>query len=236
MTGVENPQSRQGLAPSAACAKRFLTLLDPGAKAFLFVALDDNKERRARWGAGVGEIRKIDRQIERLRSVEPLDLCAIRSLEGEKLQRQQELPAGPEHRLASIDNSIGWMARKQADGFGIFYTVNAMKGKSRRLDEVVRFRAIWAEMDGPQLKAWPIPPSWVNETSSGHFHVGWNLQPDARWTRELWDSVQARIVNDYGADGAAADAARVLRLPGTWNLKKGREPFLVRIVSPQVPL
>lgn len=50
--------------------------------------------------------------------------------------------------------------------------------------------------------------------------------------RQLLRELQAGFVGMVGSDGGAKDIARVLRIPGTYNMKPARNRFVVRFVHP----
>jgi putative DNA primase/helicase len=212
-------------------AKRFLDLLDPDQPNFIFSSLDDNKERAQAWRFTYGKLDKISKKLVKLRQSDTPDLNEIKGLEEEKRRLEKAMPAGPETKLAALDNLTAWMTRRQSAGFNVCVCVAAMRGKKRTLEEITYFRAVFAEMDNPPTKDWPLAPSIVIESSPGRFHVYWLLDLSEPMARDVWERVQKRIVADYGADPGAKDGARTMRLPGSWNLKTGRAAFQTRIVS-----
>lgn len=132
----------------------------------------------------------------------------------------------PRHIVSRLRDAAPKLARAQRDGYGVFVTVNAMRGVRRRTIDVARVRAVWAERDqpGPGLS---LPPSLIVATSHGRQHDYWLVDP-----REPLAPFDARRINRQiaarcGADAAATDLARVLRLAGSLNLKG--PPFRVHI-------
>ncbi len=96
---------------------------------------------------------------------------------------------------------------------------------------------LWADLDFKRfedgeagalrrLAVFPLPPTWITGTGGG-FHLFWRLkevaQADAAFEARL-----KGIARALNADPAATDRSRVLRVPGTWNL---RRDFQVRIIS-----
>ena len=59
-------------------------------------------------------------------------------------------------------------------------------------------------------------PNRVLNTSPGKLQVVWKVE---RFTLDEAESLQRRLAGEFGADPAATDAARVLRLPGFLNHK-----------------
>ena len=97
-------------------------------------------------------------------------------------------------------------------------TINLPKGDRRIKEEMVAARAIWVEDDKPRAKprSFPLHPSIIVKSSNSKWHYYW-LTNTANIAQ--WELVQLRMVVGYGSDNGAKDAARVLRLPGTMNMK-----------------
>jgi len=131
-------------------------------------------------------------------------------------------------RHGALDTHLETLTRGNAAGAGVFVTVNATDGQGRKLANIVRVRAVWAESDHGMPAAWPLEPHAVVESSPGKFHVYWLVDG---LSREDFAGVMARLVRDWGSDPNAKDLARVLRLPGFWHLKDPAQPFQVRIVT-----
>lgn len=76
------------------------------------------------------------------------------------------------------------------------------------------------------LAEFPLRPTWIIATGGG-YHCYWRLKAPVRADGSFEGKLKglARMLN---ADPAATDRARVLRVPGTWNLKRN---FQVRILS-----
>ena len=125
------------------------------------------------------------------------------------------------------------MSDRQLLGAGIFVAVNSMRGNRRKCDEVKSIRAVFAERDRiAPLEPYPLPPSFTVETSpDGRGHDYWVFEPEDTLSLAEFNGVMITLVELYGSDPNAKDAARVLRLPGTRNLKFGRSEHPVRIVS-----
>lgn len=120
----------------------------------------------------------------------------------------------------ALDDVSAELARLNRLGAGVFVTVNETDGRGRKAENVTRVRAVWADDDGggaggefPEAG----PPSIVVETSPGKRHTYWCVDG---LTAEEHAGVMRRMVQDYGADPAAADLARVLRLPGFSHMKR----------------
>jgi hypothetical protein len=212
-------------------AKRLLELLDADQDVFLFTSLDDDKDRGQIAHECVRRVARAGKEAERLRKAAGDNSKAIDELNAEIAAIRRDMPDGTQTKLGCIDSLLKWMQRRQDAGYNVTVCVQAMKGNKRRKEDVTAFRAIFAEMDAKQLKDWPIQPSIVIETSPDRYHVYWIIDVETPMTAAVWDGVMRRIVTEYGSDPAAKDCARTMRLPGTWNLKTGRAPHLVHVVS-----
>jgi len=120
--------------------------------------------------------------------------------------------------------------RINPEGWGIFATVNTLRGP-RRICNLVSID-YWAIDIDAGTKAEQIrrinrglEPTSIVETKRG-FQCYWRAR-EAK--KENWNSVMLeRLVPYYGADANARDLARVLRAPGFLHMKNPAEPFMVR--------
>jgi hypothetical protein len=91
---------------------------------------------------------------------------------------------------------------------------------------------LWADIDHGWPVPWPVivpPPSAIVETSPGKNQVYWFLS-EAAFDLSLVEQIEDGLAAVLGADPAATDRARVLRLPGFPNLKYDSRP-LSRLVE-----
>lgn len=99
-------------------------------------------------------------------------------------------------------------------GAGVFVMVNEGDLRGRRAENVVRVRALFADLDGaplaPILAACP-PPHIVVESSPGRYHAYW-LVADCPLDR--FPALQSAIAAKFGSDPVVKDLPRVMRLPG----------------------
>ena len=82
---------------------------------------------------------------------------------------------------------------------------------------------------GTKAKVPPLPPTWVMETSEGSFQWGYAFsdQPTKAEFTAAMDAIAAAGFTDPGA----TNAVRNFRLPGSINLKPGRDSFAARLVE-----
>ena len=82
---------------------------------------------------------------------------------------------------------------------------------------------------GTKAKTPPLPPTWIMETSEGSFQWGYAFsdQPTKGEFTAAMDAIAAAGYTDPGA----TNAVRNFRLPGSVNLKPGRDGFKARLVE-----
>jgi hypothetical protein len=188
------------LEPDRRQAERFLRLLDAGATNFTFQTFDDNKER-AKAHADANVLRKEQGKP-------PLPSPFVRILHG-TLARHWKV-----------------LVHLNAQGAGIYVTVNETNLRGRKASDIVRVRCLFLDLDGAPLPRSGPAPHFVVETSPGHWHV--YLRVHGVSLDEFADKQRALIAL-HGGDPVIVDLPRVMRLPGFFHCK--RDPQLVRIVS-----
>ena len=83
---------------------------------------------------------------------------------------------------------------------------------------------------GTKSKEPPLAPTWKMETSPGNFQWGYAFTEDQPTKAEFTAAVRAIAEAGY-TDPGATNAVRNFRLPGSINLKPGRENFAARLVA-----
>jgi len=138
----------------------------------------------------------------------------------------------PQHRLGTLESVRDWITNRQREGCGIFVCVQKMRGSKRGNSEVESIRAVFAELDhGWPAGGFPLEPSFTPVSSAGRFQPVWLVDPSDPITKQDFEQIMRCMIEKYGSDPNAKDLARVLRLPGTRNLKPDRDEFLVRITE-----
>src|SRR5215472_1588291 len=97
--------------------------------------------------------------------------------------------------------------------------------------EIGDIRHVYLDLDNDGAKALAViehsphvpKPSYVISSSPGKYQVVWKVKGI---NQEQAEALQRKMVQEFGADPAATDSARVLRLPGFFN-KKYEQPFRV---------
>ncbi len=110
------------------------------------------------------------------------------------------------------------------------YGVCPRRSKGMRKKDVTRALALWVDLDAKDFgslaaaekatRSFILPTSFVVNSGYG-YHAYWLLQGDC--PPELLEEVNAALLEAVGGGKGTGDASRVLRVPGSWNLK-GEEP------------
>jgi RecA-family ATPase len=127
----------------------------------------------------------------------------------------------------SLDEHAQTLMELNAQGAGIFVTVNKTNLRGRKTENIVKVRAVFSDLDGsplaPVLANGPAPHIIV-ESSPDRWHPYW-LPAYVRL--ENFSALQNILIRRYGGDRAVHDLPRVMRLPGFIH-RKGA-PFRTRI-------
>lgn len=129
----------------------------------------------------------------------------------------------PDLTCAQVEQLLPKLAALNIEGAAIYVAVNAFMGQ-RKIDNLSRVRGIHADLDGAteeQLKKLRniLPPTIVVRSSlATKQHWYWLLAEGETLDAETTKAINQTIV-DLGADPAAVDVARLLRLPGFRHMK-----------------
>lgn len=151
--------------------------------------------------------------------------------DGFSFQTFDDSKARKDHTLArvlhgTLDQVSPTLKAYNQRGAGVFVTISETDGAGRKLDNIVRVRAIWQEDDSGEGVALPLEPHIITETSPNKYH---RIILVDGLTFEQHQQIQNTLVSHYGSDKNAKDLARVLRLPGFWHLKG--DPFQVKLLQ-----
>lgn len=117
-------------------------------------------------------------------------------------------------------------------GAGVFVMINAGDCKGRKAPNVVRVRALFADLDGaplePVLVAQPVP-HMIIESSPGRYHAYWCVSD---CPIDSFTALQAAIAVKFASDPTVKDLPRVMRLPGFWHQKGA--PFQTRLQAEHI--
>ncbi|MCB1021646.1 MAG: hypothetical protein KDC27_17070 [Acidobacteria bacterium] len=140
------------------------------------------------------------------------------------------------------DETLQWLARKNSQGFEVYVGMNALKpeAQGRTKADIADIRHLYLDLDleaeaalsSLQARDDTPEPNRVLDTSPGKLQVVWKVE---RFTLDEAESLQRQLAGEFGADPAATDAARVLRLPGFLNHKyEPPHPVGVRALSERI--
>jgi RepB DNA-primase from phage plasmid len=151
-----------------------------------------------------------------------------------KRQQKNELV----QRLATAEQLAGprfqaWLRFENARGGDVYLSMNPLKpdARGRTKQDIAMVRHLYLDLDlygshalaailgDPRLPE----PSYVLDTSQGKHQVVWKVHG---FTAENAERLQRTLAIAHGADRAATDVTRVLRIPGFYN-QKYDPPFQV---------
>ena len=145
-------------------------------------------------------------------------------------------------RIATVDK-IGerefqaWLRHANANRFEVYVGMNTLNpgARSRTKEDVAAVRHIYLDFDHngtaavqSMIRRDDLPePNYLVNSSPGKWQVVWKVEG---FQQDEAERLMRQLVRELGADPAATDSSRVLRLPGYMNHKYGK-PFLVRAES-----
>lgn len=136
-------------------------------------------------------------------------------------------------RHGTFEQHATWLRAQNAQGAGVFVTINETDGQGRKASNVTRVRALFADFDNPapgtleRLKGETLPPTLIVESSAGKYHAYWAIDGDLPLGQ--FRPLQRAIAQHWGSDPSVCDLPRVMRLPGFQHCKG--EPQPVRLIE-----
>ena len=142
-------------------------------------------------------------------------------------------------RIASVDKITerefqAWLRHANASRHEVYVGMNALRPEahSRTKEDVAAIRHIYLDFDHngtaavqSMIKREDLPePNYLVNSSPGKWQVVWKVEG---FQQEEAERLMRHLVRELGADPAATDSSRVLRLPGYVNHKYSK-PFVVR--------
>lgn len=112
---------------------------------------------------------------------------------------------------------------------GIYVTLNVTDGEGRNNENIVRYRAVFADFDGMEEPDWLLKPHFVTKRDELHGHAFWLV--DDILCQEQFNRLQHRIHMVYGTDHQVSDAARIVRVAGFNHYKDIENPAQYVIVD-----
>ncbi len=172
-----------------------------------------------------------------LANFEPSDRLAVVVVNRRTGAATQRISSA-EH-IASRDFQA-WLHHRNAQGDDIYLSMNALKPEAdrRTKENVGEIRHMYLDFDqdgeaaaARLIESFELPtPSQVVRTSQDKRHVIWRVEG---FTKNDAEQLQKHLAHEWGADPAATDVSRVLRLPGFYNHKYGsRTAFAPKAEGP----
>jgi hypothetical protein len=142
-------------------------------------------------------------------------------------------------RIASVNQIASqefqvWLKSENRSGRDVFVSMNALTddARTRTRGDVATIRHLYLDFDENGTRAVEhlqaredIPkPNYLVNTSPDHWQVSWKVQG---FGKEQAEATIRELVREFGADPAATDCARVMRIPGFVNHKR-HPTYLVR--------
>jgi hypothetical protein len=161
---------------------------------------------------------------------EPSDRIAVLVLNRESGRRVQRVVTA---QALATEPWQRWLRHENAIGGDIYISQNALREntRNRKKEDIAAIRHVYLDLDQNGAKSLAmiekspnVPrPSYVITSSPGKFQVIWKVKD---MSQDQAEALQRRMVQEFGADPAATDSSRVLRLPGFIN-KKYAQAFRV---------
>jgi len=132
---------------------------------------------------------------------------------------------------AELLNLYGWLRIENQKGANIYVSMNALlpEAKTRTKRDIAAIRHIYLDIDRNGRDALALiqrdapRPSYIVKTSPDKYQIVWKV---AGFNAKEAEVLQKAMAVRYGADRAATDVSRVLRLPGFEN-RKYDTPYMV---------
>jgi len=126
-----------------------------------------------------------------------------------------------------------WLRHKNAEHHEIYVSMNALHAGAigRTKSDVATVRHVYLDFDDhgtaaveKLLARQDLPrPSYLVNSSPDKWQVVWKVEA---FTKHHAEQLQRVLVGETGADPAATDCSRVLRLPGFYNHKYAKSHFV----------
>ena len=161
------------------------------------------------------------------------------SKDEEKPKPDPLLKRWPNLTCSEVEQIIPELTKRNSNGGGIFVAVNRFDGQRSKAN-LAFVRGVHADLDGleddkiKRIKDLLQPSIEVRSSKENHLHLYWLLDLGEMLTPETTEAMNSSLV-DLGADNAAKDISRLLRLPGFKHMKnstnRNRIPPTVTVTS-----
>jgi len=165
---------------------------------------------------------------------EPTDRVAVVLLNKRSGSVTQRLASAEKIAAPDFQN---WLRHQNARRLEVYISMNALNdgARGRTKADVAIIRHVYLDFDENGTAAVEslvnredLPkPNYLVNSSPDKWQVNWKVEG---FGKEEAEALQRALVRETGADPAATDSARVLRLPGFYNHKYA-SPYFVRVES-----
>src|SRR6185312_8833756 len=165
---------------------------------------------------------------------DPADRIAIVVIDRVKNDTKQRITTAGREMAPEYQ---AWLRHENAQRRDVYVGMNPLRedARGRHKEDVDRVKHVYLDFDDDAVNKvnammgrddMPIPHAIVN-TSPGKYQIVWNAD---RFAENQAEWLMRRMSREFGADIAATDISRVLRLPGLNNWKR-EQPFMVTVQS-----
>lgn len=126
-----------------------------------------------------------------------------------------------------------WLTQKNQERFEVYLSMNTLRpgATGRTKNDIDQIRHVFLDFDHDAAAALErllarrdLPaPNYLVSTSPGKWHVVWKVHG---FDKVHAEALQKGLAREMGADPAATDCSRVLRLPGFHNHKYTQPPLV----------
>ena len=130
-------------------------------------------------------------------------------------------------RQISSPEFQAWFGERNKMGADVFVSMNALseQARGRTRADVASIRHLYLDFDENGTEALErlqsrqdIPkPNYLVNTSPDHWQISWKV---SGFAKDQAETAMRDLVREFGADPAATDCARVMRVPGFVNHKR----------------
>ena len=121
---------------------------------------------------------------------------------------------------AGNDITYSQIKESKAAGNDLYFSPLAFSERQRKNAHVFRPRVLFADLDPVDPRDLTIRPTIAWETSPGMFQAVWVLDK-ALDSYSVWCGLNKRLTVSTGADPGGWFGSKLLRVPGTFNYKRG---------------
>lgn len=165
-----------------------------------------------------------------LEEFEPEDRLAVVLLSRHSESVIQRIASA--RQLASPKSQL-WLHEQNRMGYEVYCSPNVLEAdaRGRTKDDVATIRHIYLDFDEEGTAAvsrmrssGQVPePSYLISTSPDRWQAFWRVK---EFSKEQAEELQRGMARAFGADPAATDCSRVMRVPGLYNHKYPRRHYI----------